>query len=86
MPRAARPARTAVFAQTSRIPLAVTRYGEPGAPFLEHTCHIDAQTEDAMYPSPAPTNQPPGIERRGAITLDVDSVRTSAGPYAGWEA
>ncbi|GAA2414259.1 hypothetical protein GCM10010433_11690 [Streptomyces pulveraceus] len=51
-----------------------------------HQCHTDAQTEDAMHPSPAPTNRPPEIERPGSITLDADSVRTSARPDAGWEA
>ncbi|ROP55956.1 hypothetical protein EDD94_5540 [Streptomyces sp. PanSC9] len=63
------------------------RDGTEFAAFLEHQCHIDAQTEDAMNPAPAPLQQPPRIERQPRLlTHSVDGSRTSARPDTGWAA
>lgn len=40
-----------------------------------------------MHPTPFPSQQPPGIERRPSVsTGGVDGTRASERPYAGWAA
>lgn len=63
------------------------RDGTRSAAFLEHQCHTDAQTEDAVYPTPAPLQQSLGIERRtGLPTHSVDGTCTVERPDTGWAA
>ncbi|MEU1462598.1 NUDIX domain-containing protein [Streptomyces sp. NPDC005727] len=65
----------------------VGRDGTRSAAFLEHQCHTDAQTEDAMHPAIAPLQQPPRIERRACrLTHCVDGRRISERPDTRWAA